>query len=267
MKVAITEDLIRQYLPNTFAVVEGETPLSEKIQCYADRVASLLSQKIVGDADLSGLDAITIHIERTVIQWAIADALPSLDLVITPAGAGIVSTQEVAPASKERVARLIDFFYRAACSNISALMDMLPHCEQWRSSEVGKKFCGTFMRTPLSIPEGIKPLELIDSFEAEIARRRSFQKKAAIYFLGNEVVRIIADASIGIADNEDYRLLVPLMQRAYFRWAESGRPLTRQYLWHALEDVIATARDLGLGELLVQEEPEFENDVKGAFYF
>ena len=123
------------------------------------------------------------------------------------------------------------------------------------------------MRTPLSIPEGIKPLELIDSFEAEIARRRSFQKKAAIYFLGNEVVRIIADASIGIADNEDYRLLVPLMQRAYFRWAESGRPLTRQYLWHALEDVIATARDLGLGELLVQEEPEFENDVKGAFYF
>ena len=267
MKVTITEDIIRQYLPNTFAVVEGETPLSEKIQCYADRVASLLSQKIVGDADFSGFDAISIHIERTVIQWAVADALPSLDLVITPAGAGIVSTQEVAPASKERVARLIDFFYRAACSNISALMDMLPHCEQWRSSEVGKKFCGTFMLTPLSIHEGIKPLELIDSLEAEIARRRSFQKKAAIYFLGDEVVRIIADAAIGIADNNNYRLLVPLMQRAYFRWAESGRPLSRQYLWHALEDLIATARDLGLGDLLVQEEPEFENDIKGAFYF
>lgn len=267
MKVTVTDEIIRLYLPNTFAAVEGETPLCEKVQGYADRAASMLELHITGDTDFSEYTAISQHIERTVISWAIADALPALDLVITPAGAGIVNTQNVVPASKERVERLIEFFYRATCNNISALMDMLPHCEQWRNSEIGQQFCGTFMLSPLSIAENIKPLELIDALKADIARRRSFQKKAALYFLGEEVVKIIADAAVGIAENDDYSLLVPLMQRAYRRWAESGRNLTRIYLWHALEDVIATAQDLGLGELMVPEEPEFENNIKGAFYF
>lgn len=267
MKVTVTDEIIRLHLPNTFAVVEGESPLCEKVQGYANRAASMLEHHITGDTDFSEYIAISEHIERTVISWAIAEALPALDLVITPAGTGIVNTQNVVPASKERVERLIEFFYRAACNNISALMDMLPHCEQWRNSEVGKQFCGTFMLTPLSIREGIKPLELIVELKADIARRRSFQKKAALYFLGEEIVKIIADAAIGMAENDDYRLLVPLMQRAYRRWTEPGRNLSRINLWHVLEDVIATAQDLGLGELMVQEEPEFENDIKGAFYF
>lgn len=69
---------------------------------------------ICGYAEDNPIKIITAKLIATeVLSWAI----PSLDLVLTPNGFGVVSTQNIAPASKERVDRLIGSLadYRDEC--------------------------------------------------------------------------------------------------------------------------------------------------------
>ena len=51
-------------------------------------------------------DAINADAERFIYMDAFTDAIPMLDLVLTPTGFGVVSNQNVAPASRDRVESL-----------------------------------------------------------------------------------------------------------------------------------------------------------------
>lgn len=53
-------------------------------------------------------DARLVLVERILVLEAFRRAIPSLDLVLTPNGFGIVSNDNMAPASTDRVNRLID---------------------------------------------------------------------------------------------------------------------------------------------------------------
>lgn len=57
---------------------------------------------------IPGLNAsAAFHVDSGKVFKEDTDIVPSLDLVLTPNGFGIVSNQNVAPASRDRVARLI----------------------------------------------------------------------------------------------------------------------------------------------------------------
>lgn len=63
-----------------------------------------------------------------MVTQAFHNAIPSLDLVLTPNGFGIVSNTNVVPASKERIERLLL---------------RLPTIEGWEVSQQGKYFAST----------------------------------------------------------------------------------------------------------------------------
>lgn len=62
------------------------------------------------------------------------DAIPSLDLVLTPNGFGIVSNSNVAPTSKERIERLQAELDASRDEDINSLLLLLPLREDWHES-------------------------------------------------------------------------------------------------------------------------------------
>lgn len=75
---------------------------------------------------------------------AYADTIPHLDLVLTDAGFGVVSTANVAPASKERVDRLHKKLLDTIDDAIDALLSLLRKHKEWRDTDIAKSFFSTF---------------------------------------------------------------------------------------------------------------------------
>ena len=70
-------------------------------------------------------------------------AIPSLDLVLTPNGFGIVSNQNIVPASRERVDALITSLESQRDAAIEALILRLSSRNDWRESPQGQYFAAT----------------------------------------------------------------------------------------------------------------------------
>ena len=92
---------------------------------------------------------------KLIATEALRRAIPSLDLVLTPNGFGVVSNQNIAPASKERVDRLIGSLadYRDDC--IANLLLLLSRESDWLGS-VQASFFGETLFPDLAITDQVK---------------------------------------------------------------------------------------------------------------
>ncbi len=80
---------------------------------------------------------------RVVVNNALMAAIPTLDLVLTPNGFGIVSNQNIAPASKERVDRLLASLEKERDNAIEQMLLRLPVASKWLKSEQCAYFTAT----------------------------------------------------------------------------------------------------------------------------
>lgn len=89
--------------------------------------------------------------ERFVYTRGAYKAVPSMDLVLTPTGFGIVNSQSLVPASKERVSALMESLRRQSSDARDRLLMMLLKTE-WRMSTAAHRatetllFCPSLMR-------------------------------------------------------------------------------------------------------------------------
>ena len=160
-KLINNDDTLRQYLPNVFATVKGEVSLFDKVKVDIDLAENWVIQTFVstktfdaicGYADDKPIKVITA---KLIATEALRRAIPSLDLVLTPNGFGVVSNQNIAPASKERVDRLIGSLadYRDDC--IANLLPLLSRESDWLGS-VQASFFGVTMFPDLAITDQVK---------------------------------------------------------------------------------------------------------------
>lgn len=132
MKIIPGNTAIRELIPNTLATVAGEPTWYEKMYPYLEKAEQWLSAHITGDTVLSALEReeesnpIKRACAQVITAQALMDAIPSLDLVLTPNGFGIVSTQNVVPASKDRIERLINSVEAQRDNAIDELLFKLP---------------------------------------------------------------------------------------------------------------------------------------------
>ena len=110
----ITNDQqLRRYMPNAFDTVEGETTFHEKIQPWLDQAERWVFTQFIGDdfspelLAMEETEPLRTCATLVVVHEAFMRAVPSLDLVLTPNGFGIVSNQNIAPASPHRISRLL----------------------------------------------------------------------------------------------------------------------------------------------------------------
>ena len=159
MMLITSDEQLRRLIPNVFATVEGEPSLFEKLTPFLETSEDWAKQHFVPDdlfeliaessasaeteADNSTVAALCLTLEKAIVCEAYKNAIPSLDLVLTPNGFGIVSNQNVAPASKERVERLLASLEQERDRNIEQLLLRLPFVEGWEQSAQGKYFAAT----------------------------------------------------------------------------------------------------------------------------
>ena len=143
----ITSDAqLRRFIPNAFATAQGETPFYDRLLPWLETAERWLFSQFVGDdyADtflsLDENEPVRLTAAAVVVHEAFLRGVPSLDLVLTPNGFGIVSNQNVAPASRDRVARLIASLETSRDNAIEQLIAYLLRSEEWYQSAIRQWF-------------------------------------------------------------------------------------------------------------------------------
>lgn len=141
-----TDEQLRAYLPNALTTVEGETSLYDKICPYLHKAQAWLAKNFTGEEILATIEQLSDddELHRLCAHITAVDALrraiPSLDLILTPNGFGIVSNQNIVPASADRVKRLIDSLLANRDSLANDLLELLAKRSDWPDSPQGQFF-------------------------------------------------------------------------------------------------------------------------------
>ena len=160
MKIITDNTTLLDLVPNVLTTVEGEKTLYDKLEPWLITAEQWVCDTFTGSQELE-----TIAADSTTTVWqqvanviaceAMRQAIPSLDVVLTPNGFGIVSNQNVAPASKERVERLIESMTAGRDLNIDYLLDSLSEREDWQQTKQRDWFCQTLLQSPRDAELGV----------------------------------------------------------------------------------------------------------------
>lgn len=149
MKLITTEVQLRAHIPNIIATVKGETPFIERLALSLDLAEDWVRTTFTSESTFNTICGYTdsnplkITTARLVVADALRRAIPSLDIVLTPNGFGVVSTQNLAPASKPRVDRLVGSMLSHRDDCITALLPELVGASKWLSSSQADFFGST----------------------------------------------------------------------------------------------------------------------------
>lgn len=117
--MTITQEIFESYCP-AFRDPLGET--FNNVRPYLDAATAELHERFApGDH----LDDVKDAAEAFVCYSASYEAIPALDLIATPNGFAVVNNQNLAPASKERVAALRESYRQSKSRYVSALIVLL----------------------------------------------------------------------------------------------------------------------------------------------
>lgn len=135
---------LRRFIPNVMSTVEGEGSLYEKIEPYMGLVEVSLSDIFIGPEMLANPRSMPEALRNAasvyVANEAFRMAVPSLDLVLTPNGFGIVNNQNVVPASKERIERLMFSLAQMRDKAVSTMVIALADIDGYAETPQGEWF-------------------------------------------------------------------------------------------------------------------------------
>lgn len=267
----LSADTLRNYIPNVLEVAEGEPTLFEKLKPFIATSKRDIESHYIGTDDFLS-EADNADAIRLVVIDALANAIPSLDLVITPTGFGVVNTNNLAPASKERVERLISSLRQQYKSGLSSLLRTCRSYAAWRCSAPGKLFCATLLRPLDDIEfEGCS----FTTVSRLISEARAAEAVLADMYLGHSLLNELRRISAEEPGGEDVQP-VSLARLAVVSMAvavEKGQPLNSTQVWRLARNIILSLvffKDLEElrknDQRLAAPEP-FVNDVKGGYVF
>ena len=149
MKLITTDAQLRAHIPNIIASVKGEVPFIERLALFLDFAEAWVTDTFVSVPTFNTIcgytdsNPVKILTARLVVADALRRAIPSLDIVLTPNGFGVVNTSNLAPASKPRVDRLVGSMLAHRDDCIAALLPELPGASKWLASAQADFFGAT----------------------------------------------------------------------------------------------------------------------------
>lgn len=275
----LTDEDIYRYIPNVLTEVDGETKLAVKLVPFIATAKQRLERELVGNLELNYSDNELAM--KIVVTEAFIDAIPSLDLILTPTGFGVVNTDNVAPASKDRVDRLIASLRDSAKAQRAALFKRLRtyfYRSSWGSSAVGMRLTSTF----LSDLNGVRISDTeVMSFEEAIKWAGAYEEQMAQNYLGKSLMASIrsnfhfpwSSSSISSTDENIIKLIVTLEEQL-IRNRVAPSECSDIHLWPTMKKVINIIKgntsynstwQREMGSTFIPED--FVNDIKGGFYF
>ena len=149
MKLITTDEQLRSHLPNIIASVKGEVPFIERLALFLDLAEDWVKTTFTSESTFNTIcgytdsNNIKILCSRLVVVDALRRAIPSLDIVLTPNGFGVVNTSNLAPASKPRVDRLVGSMLAHRDDCIAALLPEIVGASKWLASDRADFFGAT----------------------------------------------------------------------------------------------------------------------------
>lgn len=149
MKLITTDEQLRSHLPNIIASVKGEVPFIERLALFLDLAEDWVKTTFTSESTFNTIcgytdsNNIKILCSRLVVADALRRAIPSLDIVLTPNGFGVVNTSNLAPASKPRVDRLVGSMLAHRDDCIASLLPEIVGASKWLASDRADFFGAT----------------------------------------------------------------------------------------------------------------------------
>lgn len=149
MRLINSDEQLRMLIPHVLTTVEGETTFLEKLTPFLDAAEEWAKQNFTSEEVFNSIVDQNEDSQdrkllcRLVTNHAYLSAIPSLDIILTPNGFGIVANQNIAPASKERVERLIDSIEAERDQAAEQLLCLLATMASWHVTQQGKYFAAT----------------------------------------------------------------------------------------------------------------------------
>lgn len=195
-------DTLKKYVPNTLKAVAGEQSLFDKIHPQLQKSELYLTKRFLSEETKTNL--ITVATDDPLLHYCrmatVADTMlstvPQLDLILTPNGFGIVSNQNVVPASKERIERLTRSLERLRDDAFVIILLMLPNAHKWTESEQYASFAAT-MFPNFEIVNQLGYTEHIWQHYLEIqARLKAIEHHLESYYFSHELMTTLRTANI-----------------------------------------------------------------------
>ena len=196
---------LRRFVPQQVVHVKGETSLFDKIAHWLDTAEQWLADTITSSPTLNRIASysdghpLLRSCRAAVAHHALADAIPSLDLVQTLNGFAVVSNQNLAPASRDRVDRLIAAHRSQRDAAICALIPMLAEAHAWRDTPQCDFFRSTLFPTPAHIrplASGAATWERYEELHPAIANAEA---RLAADYISSELMQRLRDESLGLS--------------------------------------------------------------------
>lgn len=117
--------------------------IQQLITFSADDIKEIVTPDIfeaLDDPEKNQLEILRNHVITYICATAFYNAIPQLDLVMTSNGFGVVSNQNVVPASSDRVERLRTALHRTSLIRLDRIIAKLRHLKEWQGSDAQRRF-------------------------------------------------------------------------------------------------------------------------------
>lgn len=261
LKIITDDEILRGYFPNTLVTVDDEPSFFARISTYLAIAELWVTKHLTGKRILEEI-AIGEHnsmfpmVARIIVNDALIGAIPTIDLVLTPNGFGVVSNNTVAPASKDRVERLIASLRLERDSCIRELIEMLRFCEHWHDSEQCSWLASSLIQSLDDIPEHSKDVDLWKEFTNLRNDVNRYEIELARYWIGVPLLNTLKKERATGALVDPQRLSMTLSLRNVLVRASKYNELDH-YIMGSLIDFIRKNPDTF---------PEWHNDVIASFF-
>ena len=269
MKLITSNEQLLSLLPNTVTTVKGEALLFDKMTPFLSATEKWLEDNFTSEEVLSAIaDLEASHTTRMLAcQIAAYDAfhraIPHLDVILTANGFGIVSNSNIAPASKERVERLMASLLEHRDRLLMQLQPLLTAFKGWTESAQGRFFSATMfpnMDVTLRFPKpsGSRWEKFLALRSAVIPVEEFFARQ----YLSKEQLEVFrCEVLSGQYRSTCHQSVCRILQAVEVRCLSNSDPTASMHFEHdALFDIVNTIRDNP------EEFPEWHSSATAELY-
>nr|WP_290393357.1 DUF6712 family protein [uncultured Duncaniella sp.] len=215
-------------------------------------------------------------VEKVIVFKAFSLAVPSLDLSLSPSGFAVINTDGRAPASKERVERLIASINSFVDQNLDALVFLLYSYESWRNSDIGQWWLATFIPNLNEVWRFRSMSDVMTTYRTMRSHALRFEQEVEENYLGS-VINVLRNQQYFLSDLTP---LVSKIREAELRYIgfhmrdQKAKCPDDHEVWHLIRPLLEQLKSYPdlysrwQAEIGVRFKPEpFKNDVKGGYYF
>lgn len=278
LQLNLNNERLRELIPNVIHEVKGERPLYDKLVPWLDSATAWLDDNFIGKEFYLSPTLLPLA-EKIVVAKAFAEAIPSLDVALTPAGFSVINTDGRAPASKERIERLVQGLNSSADANSVVFLKKLMESYEWRDSHKGLYWTSTCLDGLDDVAQFRRDKDLLTTYRSIREHAVNFERLAAEEYLGSSMIWCLRRCVIP-GDESCLHELWEMVHAAELRYIsyhirdQKAKCPDQHEMWHLMRPIIAAIqihpawRDMWDAEMAESFEQEsFKNSRKGGYFF